>query len=213
LSFPFDVETCKPDIPQTASFSEFAVPVIEKELKAKAEEAISKQTAQGLTLGGATIQKETIRVFLGMYQVVYKYDDKEFSVWINGDGSRWYWNTGVPEDSTHKAAIDSKKQELETELSSIPMPSTGLLTFGFWAGIIGVLFTDGLSLIVTILCGIVRSNKRKGPLAQRAEVQSRYDKEIGELESRASDIVNQFKSDKIALRGIYSDVSGDVTAF
>jgi uncharacterized Zn finger protein (UPF0148 family) len=203
LDFPADVETLNSDLPQTAAFNEYAVPRIEKALKKKAEEAIAKQTTTGLTLGGANIQKEAVRVFLGLYRVVYKYGGKEYSMWATGNGEKTLCDE-PPTDSQRQQVLAEKQQAKD----SIPLPKTRGLTIGFWLGIIAAPFTV-ISIILTIICGVKRSKKRKGHAAKQAEIQ----KEIDAFQYEVVDAVQRFKSQKKALRGIYADVTGDASAF
>lgn len=128
LAFPGDIVTLNSDLLQSTAFNEFAVPRIEKELKRKAEEVISKQITTGLTMGGANIQKEAARVLLGLYRIVLKYGDKEYSVWMTGDGQRAY-HEGLPEDTQRSIDIDNKKEAMEEELAAIadsPVAQNGL---------------------------------------------------------------------------------------
>ena len=228
LIFPADVDTLNADFPQTAAFNEFAVPLIEKALKKKAEEAISEQTTTGLTLGGSNIQKDTVRIFLGIYRIVFKYDDKEYSVWVNGDGSRWYWNEGLPEDVNRQNEYEQLQKALaekEQALESIPL-NTGWLTFGMWACIIGVIiFLMGgiavisvISLAGAILFWYLRSEKKKEYNALKEQTANNLGilqtkKDIGVFEAQLPTVIHQFKEQKKTLRGIYEKVSGDASVF
>lgn len=56
-------------------------------LAIKAEESLNGKTYKNLVMGGSNIQKdEIIRIFLGLYHIVYEYNGKQHSVYITGDG-------------------------------------------------------------------------------------------------------------------------------
>ncbi|MDR2590528.1 MAG: zinc ribbon domain-containing protein [Oscillospiraceae bacterium] len=207
LIYPTDVDTLNSNLPQTAAFNEFVVPIVEKELRRKAEEAISKQITSGLTLGGSNIQKETTRVFLGMYRIVFKYDDKEYSIYVNGDGSKWYWNEGLPVDKQREQIHEEQIVAREQALNSITYPDTTGLTVGMWICIL-FLFIPG-----AIICGVKRSNKKNAYYAELTKVENTYHQYFSRVEEYEQNFVKQFINRKQALRGIYSDVSGDPSAF
>lgn len=213
LDFPHDVVTYEYNTPQVASFNEYVKPDMEELLKKVAVEGLKGKDARDLSMGGGSrIDKEIVRVFLGLYHVVFKYDNKEYSFWITGDGERAF-HEGLPEDTERPKVLNDKKESMKRELSSITDPKTGGLTFGMWACIVGAFFTYGISLIGAIIFGVLRSKKRKPYEAQLAEVQAKFQKDIDDFEGQASNVVQQFKSQKKALRGIYEGVSGDASAF
>jgi len=194
LAFPADVNTLNSDLPQTAAFNEFAAPRIEQELKKKAREIISKQNTTGLSMGGANIQKEIVRVFLGLYHIIFKYDGKEYSVWMTGDGQNAY-HEGMPEDTQRKRILEEKVKNIPAEekwYDSHKFLKTGLLTFGMVMCIIfGVIFIAPfvagimyisrdptaiiaillmpLSVTGAILIGIRRSKKKRKYYAEQKE--------------------------------------------
>lgn len=222
LIFPTDVNTSNSNLPLTSAFNEFAVPVIESELKIKAEEQIAKQTTTGLSFGGATIQKETVRIFLGMYRIVFRYEEKEHSIWVSGDGSRRWWNEGVPEDSTQKLAINNIKQDMDNALSAVPVPTTTIFTIGLWGSIVGgiiIALNSGfvwivIGIIGAIVCGVMRGKVMDSYNEQCSEIKAKFDNEIGEIKAASENVVQQFKNKKQPLRGIYQNMlAGDESAF
>lgn len=203
LTFPADVETYNCDLPNLASFNEYVAPSIEKALMEKAVYTISNQNTRGLSMGGASIQKDTVRVFLGLYHVVFKYNNEEYSVWFTGDGEKAF-SERLPEDIQRKNILS----ELLRKRESIQL-KTGGLKFGMYACIIGALFTKGISLIGAIIFAVLRFKKKK-------EYQAKLDlaqKEINEFEAQSINAVKQFQMQKKALRGIYEEVTGDANAF
>ncbi|MCL2223211.1 MAG: hypothetical protein FWC20_11325 [Oscillospiraceae bacterium] len=221
LIFPANVDTLNANYPQTAAFNEIAVPIVEKELKEKAEDQIRKQTTTGLSFGGASIQKDTVRIFLGMYRVVFSYGEDEHSVWINGDGSNWWWNEGVPEDSSLKAAIDNKNQAMEQEVEAVPVPKTWYYTLGAVGSVVlgivllGVMGEFGLILgIIGAIVLLLLKRRMWKPYNKKCEdIRTRFQQEIDTLEAGIKNATQKFKSEKNALRGIYEKVSGDSGAF
>jgi hypothetical protein len=150
LDFPLDVETYTYNLPQPAAFAEYVVPGIEQLLKEKAKESIANLNARGFSMSGTNIQKETVRVFLGLYRVVFKYGDKEYSFWATGDGGKVI-NGGMPSDSSEcqKAlavadqSLDGEnkllaeaQQVMKGEIAALPNPKTGLLSLAIFACIV-----------------------------------------------------------------------------
>jgi len=233
LEFPFDVETLNSDLPQTAAFNEYAVPYIEKMLKKKAEDSLAKQKTRDLQMGGANIQKDTTRVFLGLYRVVFMYGGKEYSVWVTGDGQKTF-HEGMPMDmqlymqhQKAQKALEEKKQSMEQEVTSIPVSKGVGLFFGMCASMTGGIILASALHPICLILGLAGSIVplvllfKKEKLykaqveAQVAEVRVKYQKEIDDIEAQLPDVnvVQRFKEQKKALRGIYEEVTGDASAF
>ncbi|MDR2546407.1 MAG: zinc ribbon domain-containing protein [Lachnospiraceae bacterium] len=157
LIYPVDVDTVSADIPQTTAFNEFAVPIIDNELEKKARAAVAKQTVSGFQLGGSNIQKEVTRIYLGMYCIVFKYNEKEHRVWVNGDGSENFMNTVIPADKSRENTVKKHKEKIEeiekdlrvlnNKLNAVENRGFGC-GFGFlvFAGIVGII--GGITLVV-----------------------------------------------------------------
>jgi uncharacterized Zn finger protein (UPF0148 family) len=214
LEFPHDVITHDFNFVQTASFNEYAKPYVERLLEANAEKAVESKTTRDLTMSGSRIDKDEVRrIFLGMYRVVFKYGDKEYTMWLTGDGEKII-HDGMPVDAAQKAAVDNKRQEMEREVSSVPIPSTTGWTIGKWVCIIAALFTYGISLIGAVVCHIKRKNVMNPYHEHIASVRSKYQSEITSLEAGAKNVVQQFRNKKKPLCGIYEqEVTGDSSAF
>jgi hypothetical protein len=190
-------------MPQPTAFNEHVKPYIEWLLRQEAEHSISNKKFRNFSMGGSRIEKEVKRVFLGLYRIVYKYDEQDYSIWSSGDGQKVYYNE-LPFDPHRKQILDEKQLAKE----SIPL-KTGWLNFGLWVCIIGAFFTFGISLIGAIIFGILRSNKKKEHNARLAEKQ----RDIDDFDGQLTSVKHQFKSQKKAFRGIYEKVSGDASAF
>lgn len=203
LDFPADVQTFNYDLPQPAAFTEYVAPVIEEILREKAEYTVSSQNVRNLTIGGTNIQKETLRVFFGLYHIVYKFNGQEYSVWVKGDGSDYCYDE-LPVDQNRKSLYLQKQQELE----SIPL-KTGGFKIGLWVCVIAALFTKGISLIGAVVFGVLIFLKKKEYNTKVEQAKS----EIHALDAQAADAVQEFKAKKQALNGIYSELTGDASAF
>jgi len=86
------------------------------------------------------------------------------------------------------------EQEKNNAMSSVAKPETGLLTFGIWAGIIGAFFTFGLSLVLSIICGIMRSKKKKSFQGQQSNVEAEFDKKLQSLNEKHSRVVSDVEA-------------------
>jgi len=223
LEFPPDVITHDYNYPQTASFNEYAKSHVEELLAVNAKNALKSKDVRDFTLGGSRIDKdEVVRVFLGLYRVVLKYGDKEYSMWVTGDGEEAITD-GMPEDAKQKAAIDEKKQAMEQAVESIPVPTTGKFTAGFWGSIVlGIVLAAVGIGVAGVILGIIGAivfkvlkSKMMNPYNEKCtEVRAKFQKEIDELEAATKNAVEQFKSQKKPLRGIYQqEVAGDASAF
>jgi len=243
LEFPPDVDTCNCDLPPTVSFNKYAAPYIEKLLKEKAEDNLAKQNHRNLQMGGANIQKDITRVFLGLYHIVFKYDNKEYSIWVTGDGTK-VCHDGLPEvkKNTHliETIVYHRKmlEEKQREYDRMSAKDKDKKKLG--AGCIGVIFTipaivfavfdldiTAFIIIEIMLCIImVFSTNRKKDAYKKKRAQF-LQEEIEPLEAelsklmllsttealRSNKTVQQFREQKKALRGIYEHVSGDINAF
>jgi hypothetical protein len=218
LDFPHDVVTYNYNIPQAASFSEHVIPCIDALLRRKAIDGLRGKAFQNLSMGGSSIDKDVIRVFLGLYRIVFKYDDEEYTIWVTGDGEKAI-SVGWPCDSKQKTAIDGKKQAMEQAVAAVPVPTSGKFTAGMWGSLaLGILLAKYdlffLGVIGAIVFYMLKSRMMQPYNAQLAEIRSKFQKEISDLEFGVKNAVQQFKSKKQPLRGIYQhEVSGDESAF
>ena len=208
LEFPSDVVTHNFNLPQAAAFNEYLKPHMEELLEKKVKDSLKGRDFRDLTMGGSNIQKdEVVRVFLGLYHVIYKYDGREYSVWMTGDGSNAL-SEGLPVDVHRKNVIDERRQRI----ASIPDGGNGPGMLWIILSAIAGIFTVGLAWILTIVLivfKVIASNKRKALDGQRDQAK----RELSEFEAQASDTGKKFKSQRKALRGIYGEVTGDPAAF
>jgi hypothetical protein len=242
LDFPSDVITLDYDLPQLTAFNENVKPMVDELLKDEGRKALNGTSYEksiprggqyGVTytrdfkMSGSRIQKDITRVFLGLYGIVLKYGDREYTVWVNGEGDK-IANEGMPEDSVRKSTLEQMQAKKSQALSSIEKPKPGLLNFGKWIGIIigvmGVLSllggagADALilllpGLLLSIPCGMARSKKIKAYDEQHSNAESQHQREIDGFTAAEKNVKQQFESQKKAMRGIYEKVSGDPEAF
>ena len=175
LAFPVDVKTYNFDLPQPAAFNEYIVPYIESMLQQKAAQSVTFQHTRNLTLGGSSIQKEVIRVYLGFYCIELHYWGRSFSAWVSGDGKKAYFDH-FPADQSYNAAL----AELQRRYTSTPKSNTLFKT-------------------------------KKGSMLDAQRAQAFHDLESFQRQPILA--AEHFKSQRIALRGIYEGLTGDPNAF
>ena len=210
LEFPSDVQTFDSNFPQTASFNEQVKPSVERLIALDAEKSLSGKDYRDLSLGGCKVDKdEVIRVFLGVYRVVYTYNGEEYSLWFSGDGKE-YWCDRLPIDPERQRVIAEKQQQLAA------IPAAKGKTVPIILIVLGVLLsfcTWGLTLIMTVI-GIVllvvnaKKDKETEPLRIQAQ------EELNFVRSQYSNVVKEFKARKQPIKGIYAEVlENDASAF
>lgn len=194
LELPFDVQTYNYNLPQSAAFNEYVRPQMEELLDIKAEESLSGKTYKNLsTSGGYNIHKdEIIRIFLGVYKVVYSYNGQEYAVYVTGDGRKNIY-IDVPVDSTRASMMNSLNNEKAELVSKISKYRTAIIIFA-----ILTIPTFGLGLI-----GVIFFAKKKKELellltAKQNEIDA-FMKEIDSAEI-------QFRQKQGALNGIYQGI-------
>ena len=99
----------------------------------------------------------------------------------------------------YKEMVDSQKQldeEKNNAQSLIIKPKTGWLIFGIIAGIIGAFFTFGISLVLSIICGVIRYNKMKPYKAQQADVESVFKQKTQSLNEKYSRVISDVEAIK-----------------
>ncbi|MCL2087916.1 MAG: zinc ribbon domain-containing protein [Oscillospiraceae bacterium] len=224
LNLPADTKTHSVDLPVSLAYNEYVTPHVKKKLEEKAEQSMTSHTlSRSLQMLGENISKEKpICVFLSIYRVVFQYNTKEYSVWVNGDGSLWFFNETLPEDENRKSEINKYNKTLEDknqELLSLPsIPDVKSDPSFIWF-VLGIL-TYGIGSIVWIYLKVTRTKKRKESEIIRQANESKENKikpEIAIIERKINSfntcIAEQYKSRKKALAGIYEDIPIDTQAF
>jgi len=197
MNFPADVVTYNYDMPQAAVFSEYVLPDVDKTLKDKANSSVSNQNVRNLSMGGSNVQKDVVRVFFGLYRVVYRYNDNEYSVWITGDGKKFF-HDGIPEDQVRKNTLAQKQRDL----AAIPKRGLiayviGIATCVFAAIIIHLSALAGLALFVPLLIYQMIQNKKFDEQRSIAKI------DIENFQSQLPTIIQEFIDEEKSLHGIY----------
>ena len=108
LEYPADVNTFDYNMPQASAFNQLVRPEIENRLKQKAYDQLAGKRVRDLTIGSSSVQKdEIVRIFLGIYHIVYVYADKEYSLYISSTGKRSFY-TEVPLDPKRVQFLSEK---------------------------------------------------------------------------------------------------------
>jgi hypothetical protein len=224
LDFPHDVITYDYNLPQAAAFNEYVKPYMASVLQKRSQEALKGKQTRNLSMNGdPNIKREgdITRVFLGLYRLVFKYRDKEYSIWVTGDGARAY-HEGMPIDQSRAEALSRKHQAFEAAKSAVPLPKTGLWSFLIALSIIGGLilaFGVWFPLILIgiagwIVSGIKRKNVKKPYDNRIREITDNYNKDVAAFNAEVQNAIARFKSAKQPLRGVYeNELAGDASAF
>ena len=236
MQFPADVVTYKYDLPQPAAFTEYVLPDIDKILEEKAKSSVSTQKIRNVSMGGSKVQKDVVRVFFGLYRVVYTYDGEEYSVWISGDGKRSFHEV-LPEDQGRKNAIanldnlDKKEKDMgELEKDEVPLPPAkddyfisaivGFLSLLWLVWILVdirtgfVVFPFFLLFVYLLIDNNKKVNKERKAREEHKEREEHKKQEHEEIKRRIRAIEHdfliaeqQFIEKKRILHGIYENVN------
>ena len=231
LDFPPDVETYTYNLPQPVSFNEYVKPHVDKLLEQKAMESLRGKNVHSLTMGGSNIQKDPVRVFLGLYRVVYKYGGQEYSMWATGDGQK-VWHDKLPSDSGQRqGAIEQREADIKKlEAALTPLKSASWILGILAVCVVAAIFSFSSSVLLALLfiMGAIisgamfyltneRVKEENEQIAQNNEqIKERINnakKSLETFEGQWPTIVGIFKAKKKPLRGIYAEVSGDPEAF
>ena len=224
LGFPADVETHPCNLPKPAALDEYAKPRVEAILEKNAKKSLGGYDyLKDFTMGGGNLQNEAVRVFLGLYHVVYKYGGKEYSMWATGDGKNG-WLENPPVDSSRKSVYDNTKSVASASKQKI-VPTLWWFRIedddttsgiGGWSwyvyGNLYLYYILSPFVIPLVLALIIHSTIKKV---------SSHNKEIDEarttlqaLEAPRLEAVRRFRNAKKACAGIYAEkISGDAGAF
>lgn len=196
LDYPYDVQTLAYNLPQSAAFNEYVKPYMDDLLEQKAIDSLNGKTYRNITMGGSNVQKdEIIRVFLGLYHIVYQYNGKNYSVYLTGDG-RNYMYDDVPIDSERQRAL----QEKQTSMENLPKERKWLLIVAIVCAV-AALFTNGISLIGTVVCIVFYVKSKKDRESKRSAIQSEIDAFVGQVDSAKQIFLQKGQP----LNGIYSN--------
>ena len=186
LNFPYDVETYNYNLPQSAAFNEYVRPYMEQVLAAKAEESLRGKTYKNLsTSGGCNIQKdEIIRVFLGIYRVVYEYNGAQYCLYVTGDGRCCTYDP-VPVDMDRKNSAEL----LQSDINNLNKKKNLYLVLA-------------IVLAITIIGAIYFGRKYK----ETKELVINKQQNFADFSGQADSVRNQFLQERGKLYGIYEDL-------
>lgn len=217
LDFPPDVVTYDYNLPQPMAFNEYVKPYIEKSLQKKAESSI-RGNVRNFSIGGSNIQKDIVRVFLGLYRVVYRYGNREYSMWVTGDGQKVYHDE-LPLDSNRKAAYDQKNAKASVSEKKVGCWITGIsvipVLFGLLLMLGSIVSTDddtaavALVGVLFLLLGVGIYSAYYQLVVKRHNDQVANDVGAFQIfDAQRQTIVRQFNDQKKTLRGIYENLAG-----
>jgi LSD1 subclass zinc finger protein len=226
LEYPSDVETHDFDENYIKSFNKYVKPVVEKQLMNKANDSIPDYTRNAVS-HGENISKTWIRVYLGLYCVVYKYNNTEYKMWTSGDGKKAIYDD-LPYDEKYENELKNYEQNIghrQSELSRIPSGKTGWLITGILVSIIMIVMAfnnehlieyKAILLVVagmlTTICILlfprtIRNSKiytHQRELAKNAVDNAKNELEVHKtLQAKSR---NKYKQEQNRLKGIYANV-------
>lgn len=196
LEYPFDVETLSYNLPQSAAFNEYVMPYMEQLLEHEAVDSLQGKKYRNLSMGGSNVQKdEIIRIFLGIYHIVYEYNGKQYSLYATGDGQNFIYD-GFPVDEQRRQFLEEK----QASMNNVKNRHDGFKIGAIICGILS-LFTYGITLIGTIVCVIfyVKFKKEYDSASFKAQ------QEINEFAEQVNQVKQAFLQKGQPLQGIYWD--------
>jgi hypothetical protein len=222
LDFPNDAIVHEYNIPPIVSFNEYARPHMDALLRSSAEASLKGKAYRDLTMGGGNIQKDNeVRVLLGIYQVVYTCEGKEYSFYATGDGLKVIHDE-MPKDTERENIFAEKTKAMEAARTDASITGAGCLSVFFGLAVIVLIFIAAwfetplyalislLPIVATILFGIIGSKKKK---AKKAVVAA-LEKDLRKFNSLWTTTIMRFKQEKKGLSGIYEQiVAGNENAF
>ena len=206
LEYPADVNTFDYNMPQASAFNQLVRPEIENRLKQKAYDQLAGKRVRDLTIGSSSVQKdEIVRIFLGIYHIVYVYADKEYSLYISSTGKRSFY-TEVPLAPKRVQFL----REKTAAIKALEKPKMNALKI---AAIVVLILAalqfvgNSKSFIIGILCAagagaIIYLHNKKS-----AEYKAAYGAlkhELDTFNAQAEEAVKHFAQKDRALKGIYS---------
>jgi len=195
LDYPFDVQTCSYNLPQSAAFNEYVKPYMDSVLEDKAMESLQGKTYRNISMGGSNIQKdEIIRIFLGVYHIVYEYNGKQYSIYVTGDGQSYIFDD-VPIDTQREQILNEKNAAMSGIKNKHKWFFYGIIIFT-----IAAIFTMGITLIGTIICCIFYFKFKKEYNTKKTVCQQ----EIDAFKAQSDQAKRNFIQKNQPLNGIYS---------
>lgn len=194
LEYPFDVETLSYNLPQSAAFNEYVMPHMEQLLEHEAVDSLQGKVYRNLSMGGSNVQKdEVIRIFLGIYHIVYEYNGTQYSLYVTGDGKNFIYD-GFPVDEQRKQLFE----QTQASMYNVKNRHNGFKTAAIICGILS-LFTYGISLIGTIVCVIFYVKFKK----EYDNATTKGQQELNAFMDQVNQVKQSFMQKGQPLQGIY----------
>lgn len=194
LEYPFDVETLSFNLPQSAAFNEYVMPYMDQLLEHEAVDSLQGKVYRNISMGGSNVQKdEIIRIFLGIYHIVYEYNGKQYSLYVSGDGQNFIYD-GFPVDEQRKQFLEQK----QASMYNVKNRHDGFKIAAIICGILS-LFTYGITLIGTIVCVIFYVKFKK----EYDSATIKGQQEINAFADQVNQVKQAFMQKGQPLQGIY----------
>ncbi|MBO4783809.1 MAG: hypothetical protein IKS60_04200 [Lachnospiraceae bacterium] len=213
LNFPKDCEETTCDLTEGTVFAGTLRELAEKVIDEKGRNAVQENDKQIFSkIEDITIQKgEVKKVALAIYEIVYDYKGTEYKIYLSNNGENYAYSE-FPSDPEITARIDQIKRELD-ELDESPKKKNLIRAFFilFIAGLIllAVFFIGIFLLIGAVVVAILYIPIAKEFISKnKALKELKEEFNLGFIKAR-----NKFNTDKVAMKGVLSHVSGDPEAF
>lgn len=202
LDFPADTESFSYDLPEVAAFSQYAKPVVEKQLQKQAEQQVAGGQTRNFNMGGINVQKDSaVRILLGVYHLVYTYQDQTYEIYVSADGGK-HIASGHPVDAGRK----EKYAALQKEIKELDGRGVGMILLGIIALLAAFAFWPLLILGAILLVVGVRRTLKYIKLADAKK------EELKEFMDQRSNAINNFAQCGKPLNGVYVNLPLDAEA-
>ena len=203
LEFPHDVTTCDCNVPAISALNEYVKPHLEQSVRRDAEKLVANRTTRNLIIGGINIQREDeTRVSLGLYRIVYEYENTEYSIWVSGDGKHKAWITsdgrcvphdGLPLDENRKKILTDKRISLrKTENIGCAFVALAIACFVLALFYSALFYVGTFIFVVLLVITIIKGKKQKAI--------------FNEFTEQLLSVQRNFNERKKPLQGIYENV-------
>ncbi|MCL1867188.1 MAG: hypothetical protein FWF82_07250, partial [Oscillospiraceae bacterium] len=183
LEFPANIEIIEFDYPENASFTDNVIPHVNTILQQSAENIVSGATHRNLRIGGANIQKDSVRILAGACKINYTYAGKDYSLYLSSDGSKTFSEETPTDDSRQKILL---KMEQEHRNLCKRFDRMSLLA----------LFTLGLYCFSSDYISVSKRNAQKSASQQA----------ISDYANAVPNMKKEFVQSNRRLKGIYENI-------
>ena len=176
--------------------------MLEKQLQKQAEQQVAGGQTRNFNMGGINVQKDSaVRILLGVYHLVYTYQDQTYEIYVSADGSK-HIASGHPMDAGRK----QKYAALQKEIKELDDRGGGMIVFGIIALLAAFAFWPLLILgVILLVIGIPRALKYIKLADAKKE-------ELKEFMNQRSNAINNFAQCGKPLNGVYANLPLDAEA-